>query len=797
MLLGERYVEVAFPLPLNQTFTYRWKSDHADPVGYRVLVPFQKRLLTGYVINQSTPAADISIKDIQDVLDEMPVLTTELIQLIHHIREKYGTSLGEALQTVIPAGLIKQTKKTILVEAKEGDPETVEEKNLLVIFQKRKTIDWNTWIKKNPTTLPALRRLQKNGWIRVESILQNQKAKDSKEAVYYIKNVVAKLKGKKQQQVLDVIQSQKRISLVELKEVFGAAVTTILRVLESKSLVEKKMENVSEAQEGKLSQALDLTHEQKQVVDDVSSAIQNQKEASVLLHGVTGSGKTEVYLQCAQRCLDLGRTVLALVPEISLTPQFLTRFQKRFGRKIALLHSQRSETERLLEWKRVLNGDATIVVGTRSSIFSPLKNIGLFILDEEHDRSYKQDDHVMYHAREIAEFRAHQEKAVMVLGSATPSIETFHQTENKSMGKAVLSNRIHQQEMPEVEIVNLRDEKNFGEKTMFSQRLKDEITTTLENGKQVILFLNRRGYSTTIYCPKCGLTLQCPNCSISMTYHQESDSFQCHYCDLIRGTDQTCESCNSDQWIRFGFGTERVEKELRFMFPDARIDRLDRDTARKKNTFDTVFSNFAQKKTDILIGTQMITKGLDFEHVDLVGVLMADQSLNFPDFRASEMTFQLLTQVIGRAGRGARRGKAILQTLQPEHYSIVSAASQNYQAFYDQEIGYRKQAMYPPFSKVILFEIKGKHRDSVLQMAKWLKKQIESLHQKDQTFMVLGPSPAPIEKINNNFRFHLFLKSQNGPDVEKAARWAYEKSREEFQKRDLVLKFNIDPYDFM
>ena len=429
-------------------------------------------------------------------------------------------------------------------------------------------------------------------------------------------------------------------------------------------------------------------------------------------------------------------------------------------------------------------------------MFSPLKNIGLVILDEEHDRSYKQDDHVMYHAKDIAMERARREQSVVLLGSATPSVETFYASEEKNIEIKELPNRIYQQEMPAVEIVDLQKEKSFGQQTMFSERLREEIELTLSNRKQIILFLNRRGYSTHIYCPSCGLTLQCQNCSISMAFHRESNLFQCHYCDLEKSIDHECPSCHQTQWIRFGFGTERVEKELNFLFPDAKIARLDRDTV-KKGTFDTVFSDFARKHIDILIGTQMITKGLDFEDVDLVGVLLADQSLNFPDFRASEQTFQLLTQVIGRAGRGKHRGKAILQTLQPTHYSITTAATQNYRAFYEQEIEYRKQAMYPPFSRVVLFEIKGKSRELALQMTHWLKKQIDSLSKNSKLVTILGPSPAPIEKINLFFRFHLFLKSSQGDEVEKIAKWAYEKSRDEFQKRDLILKFNLDPYDFM
>lgn len=794
--LLNRYVEVAFPLPLNQTFTYRWNFDEQNPIGYRVLVPFQSRLLTGYVLNESKKPSLDKIKDVQDVLDEIPVLTDELIELIRHISEKYGTSLGEALQTVIPTGLIKQTKKKIVPTDREDFPEEFAEQQLLMMIRKKKSIDWNTFKKNNAKLIPTLKKLEREDWITIESFLQKQRARDIKETIYSVKEDFNDiLKGRKQIQVFETIRSQKVIALFSLKEIFGDKVGTILRTLEKKKIIEKKTRLVREQDEKKINPSpFELTAKQLETVSRIESAIKNNEQISILLHGVTGSGKTEVYLQATERCLNMGKNVLALVPEISLTPQFLARFQSRFGKQIALLHSQRSESERLFEWKRVLYGEARVVVGTRSSVFSPLKNIGLVILDEEHDRSYKQDDHVMYHAKDIALFRAKSENAVVLLGSATPAIETYHAAETQEIEKKILPNRIRQQDMPEVEIIDLRNEKKFGQQTMFSDRMKEEVESTLSRGKQVIIFLNRRGYSTNIFCPTCGKTLHCPNCSISMTFHQETDTFQCHYCDFVHTTDQECPSCQNNEWIRFGFGTERVQKELKFMFPDARVERMDRDTA-KKGVFDSVFADFAQKKIDILIGTQMITKGLDFEHVDLVGVLLADQSLNFPDFRAAEQTFQLLTQVIGRAGRGDRRGKAILQTLQPEHYAITTAAAQDYQKFYEQEIEFRKQMAYPPFSKIVLFEIKGKKESTVVQMAQWLKKQIEAF--KKDSILILGPSPAPIEKINQNFRHHLFLKSTEENEIERIAKWAYEKSREEFQKRDLILKFNLDPFDFM
>lgn len=793
------FVEVAFTLPFNQTFTYKWPEEYVeDAIGYRVLVPFQKRLLTGYVLEQSETSKHETVKNVQDVLDEIPVLTKELISLIRFVSDRYGVTLGEAVQTVVPAGLLQQTKKKIIASDKVGSPEDLQEKKLLETVRIKKVVDWSAWKKRNPQSTSMLRNLHKNGWIEFQTIFQRQRASEPQES-FYSKSTdeEIKLKGKKQRQVFDTIRDQKEMSLTALKEIFGADVTSALRVLEKKGIVSKRISKRSQDLE-KLptSKALTLTSHQDKIVREIESAIVDRRQLSILLHGVTGSGKTEVYLQAAQKCLDAGRSVLALVPEISLTPQFLSRFQNRFGSQIALLHSQRSETERVLEWKRILEGKARIVVGTRSSVFSPLQNIGLVILDEEHDRSYKQEDQVMYHAKEIAKLRSEKDQAVLLLGSATPSIETYFQTEQKLIGKEILSDRIHQLEMPEVEIVNLQDEENFGQDTIFSVRLRDAIQKTLQDRKQIILFLNRRGFSTQVYCPKCGTTLQCPNCAISMTYHRDVNSFVCHYCDLCVNTDHPCPTCIHSKWIKFGFGTEKVEKELKFLFPDAIVDRLDRDTI-KKGVFDTAFTNFADRKTDILIGTQMITKGLDFEHVDLVGVLLADQSLHFPDFRASEQTFQLLTQVIGRAGRGSQRGLAILQTLQPKHYAIVSAAKQNYQEFYEQEIRYRETSAYPPYSKLILFEIRGRDKKTVDQMSSWLKKQIESVKSEKTTFKIFGPSPAPIEKINSNFRVHLLIKFLGDSNVEKMMKWIYVNSKEEFAKRDLFIKFNMDPFDFM
>ena len=728
----DRYVEVAFPMHFNQTFTYRWPDNSIEPLGHRVLAPFRNRLLTGYVLEQSSGSQEHKVKDIRDVLDQAPILTDEIIQLIYEMRRIYGVSLGEALQTIVPTGFIKKTKKKIVPSEKDGWPSEMDDQQILEKVRKRKAVDLEAWKKKNSFLVPALRRLQRDGWVHVEALPSRPtKRKNSIE--------------------------QRAAKLVGQQEVYK------------------------------------LTSEQLSVVNQVNQSVNLGRPNAFLLHGVTGSGKTEVYLQTAQHCLDAGKNVLALVPEISLTPQFLSRFQARFGESVAVFHSQRTDSEKISEWNRILQNKAHVVLGTRSSIFCPLKNIGLIIMDEEHDRSYKQSDGVSYHAKDMAFFRSQKEGATIMLGSATPSVETYQRAIEGTIQLEKLSQRIHRPEMPSVEIIDLTKEKGFGVKTLFSDRLKIEIDHVLNCGRQVILFLNRRGFSTHTHCPQCGTSVECSHCSITMTYHFESRSYHCHYCNYVLKDPEGCSECGNEEILQFGFGTEKVEKEVSFLFPEARVDRIDRDTARKKGVFDQVFSKFENKQIDILIGTQMISKGLDFENVDLVGVLLADQSLQFPDFRSSENTFQLLTQVVGRTGRGSHRGKAILQTFQPNHYAVQASQSQDFESFFSKEIEYRKKSMYPPFSRIVLFEIRGKNQEQATQMSTWLKKQLETV---GGSYEILGPGPAPIEKINLNYRIHLLVKSSTTESLE-PIKWIYSKSRSAFVERDLHLKMDIDPFDFM
>ncbi len=669
-------VEVAFPLPIDTTFTYDLPEGVQNvTVGQRVLAPFQRRKMTGYVVGRPAAAVDFDVKRIETVFDEVPLLTDDLIELARGMAQHYGTSFGKALQTLLPPGLSRVSKK------------------------------------------PRKKNEKKN---------QDQNPFENAPSVY-------------------------------------------------------------------------LTEAQTNVARAIFSALDQSSFCSFLLHGITGSGKTEIYLQAAARTLGTGRTVLALVPEISLTPQFVGRFRARFGEQIAVLHSARSEGERVSEWKRIRSGEAKVVIGARSAVFAPLEKIGLVVVDEEHDGSYKQDEGFPYNGRELARVRARRWGATLLLGSATPSLESYEATSRGEIQLLELSMRATEHDLPRVEIVDLRSEiSKFGEKGIFSNRLRDAIAERLEQNEQVVLFLNRRGFAPLVFCPKCGGTLRCANCSVALTFHAEEKEHLCHYCGIGLPNDSPCSACGQAGLLRLGVGTERVEMELRYLFPDARIERMDRDTVRRRGSHEALLRKLAKREIDILIGTQMITKGLDLPHVSLVGVLLADQSLHFPDFRAAERTFQLLTQVVGRSGRGAEKGSAIIQTFQPGHYAIATAATQNFKSFYSKEIEFRKELNYPPFSELALLELSGGDPDAVRRAAIWLARQCERLKQERKKELDwLGPAPAPIRRLQGKTRYHLILRSPAATPLSPLARWITATARPLLANQKVDLKLDIDPYQFL
>jgi len=502
-----------------------------------------------------------------------------------------------------------------------------------------------------------------------------------------------------------------------------------------------------------------LTEEQSKALRNVIESVDKKEYKTFLLHGITASGKTEVYLQAIDHALNKGRTAIMLVPEISLTPQTVERFVSRFGNKVAVIHSKLTAAKKFLEWKRIKEGRANIVVGARSAIFSPMKDLGVIIVDEEHETSYKQDDVPRYHARDVAWMRARLNNCPLILGSATPSLESYYKAKAGEYKLVRLTKRIEERLLPKVKIVDMRMELATRKKiAIFSKVLLDAVDNTLKKGKQAIIFLNRRGFSTFVNCKKCGLVLKCKRCDTVLVYHFDEKKMICHYCNYKQEPPDICPKCRSSYIKYFGLGTERVESEISHQFANAHISRMDSDTTSKAGSHDRILGEFKSGDTSLLVGTQMIAKGLDFPEVTLVGVVSADVTLNIPDFRASERTFNLLTQVAGRAGRGEDGGEVIVQTYAPGHYAVLAAAKHDYDKFYEEEIKSRKELLYPPFVNLIKVTVRARNDELTLKAAQNLADAIKG---EDKELKVAGPAPAPIARMRGYFRYNILLKGND------------------------------------
>lgn len=549
---------------------------------------------------------------------------------------------------------------------------------------------------------------------------------------------------------------------------------------------------------GETSPVENLTEEQQRAVWEILPALQRKQHELFLLHGVTGSGKTEVYMRLAEICLNQGRTVIMLVPEISLTGQIIERFFGRFGAEnIAVLHSRLGSGARYDEWQRIRRGDARIVIGARSAVFAPLTEIGLVILDEEHESAYKPDSAPKYETVEIAIKRAKAFGGAVLAASATPSVATYERAREEIYHKITMKERYNKVALPKMETVDMRREFAKGNRTVFSGKLYHGIQDALGSGKQVILLLNRRGYSTSLSCRNCGFVMRCPECGISMVYHKEENAAVCHYCGRRRPIPLTCPECGSRYIRHFGTGTEKLEEESRKFFPQASIARLDLDTTRRKGSIERILSAFQKGKTNLLIGTQMVAKGLDFRNVSLVGILAADLTLNIPDFRSAEKTFQLITQAAGRAGRGDEQGRVIIQTYAPEHYAVRAAAAQDYEAFYRTEIRIRKMLGYPPYSDLIQIVVSASAEAVAEQGAERVERMLrESLGKRGGD--LLGRKPAPIGKLSGKYRYHLFLKCPRGRRAEDTMRIAaVQQQLLDDPKNKCTISIDINPYSFL
>ncbi len=707
-----QFAEVVFNLPLKEAFTYTIPPELLGKVriGMRVLVPFGRRKITGYVVHFANKwDKPIALKSISDLPDTGPVVNEEVLALTKWLAGYYQSSWGEAIRCALPAGLDNKSRDI--------------------------------------------------GYQLIKSVRLASPLPDEKEIERLLK------RSPKQKLVFDLIR-QKEINLPELQTRIPKS-QAALRRLKEKRLVEvftkKKVREAfvpEDAMTRPFGESLTFTPEQQKIFKQLNLAIEAGKYESFLLHGVTGSGKTEIYIRCIQRVLEMGKTAIMMVPEISLTPQTVERFRQRFGDRVAILHSGLSQTERYLEWKKIHDGKVSIAVGARSAVFAPFKKLGIVVIDEEHDGSYKQDSNPRYHARDTAVMRARSLNAIVIMGSATPSLES---TQNTRLGKyqyLSLESRVGERMLPLVSLVDMKKErKKFKNFAMLSGTLRSAISDRLSRKEQVFLFLNRRGTARFVFCPDCGYVLECAHCSVTLTFHGKDDRLLCHYCNFRARMPGHCVECHGEV-IRFsGFGTQKLEEEVKKLFPDARVTRLDRDTTRGRDSFATMHRNMNAGNIDILIGTQMITKGHDFPNVTLVGVVHADLSLSIPDFRSCERSFQLLTQVAGRAGRGQVPGKVIIQTNNPDHYMFAFVREHDVNAFHEKELKLRQQLNYPPFTRLVAIEVISENESLGQSTAQKLGRALNQ--QAISGVEILGPSKAALYQIQNKFRWHLILRSQN------------------------------------
>lgn len=698
---------------LNKTFDYNIPKEMEEniSIGSRVLIPFgkSKRLEEGFVTNIKE-STEYAVKDIAKI--ELQSLSTEKILLSKWMAKKYFSNVSECM---------------------------------------------NLMLKPGTTTKNFANRTKDKTAIFVSLALEKEKVQE-----YIVNN---KIKSEKQKRILEYLIENEKIIQPELIENTETS-RAIIKTLEKNGLIklqeEKVIRNPLKNKNIKQKDKLKFTEEQEIAYKKVEDSIKKQEYKQYLLYGVTGSGKTEIYLQLIEKVINEGKSAIMLVPEISLTPQMINRFIERFGKDIiAVLHSKLSVGERHDSWERIEEGEARIIIGARSAIFAPVCNLGIIIIDEEHDPSYKSEMAPRYNAKEVANQIAEYNSIPLLLGSATPDIVTFYKAQNEDIELLTLSKRANNSSLPNIQLVDLKQELANGNRTMISVKLYKLIQENLKNKKQTILFLNRRGFSTFIMCRDCGYVAKCKNCNISLTYHKKEEKLKCHYCGYEEGIHKICPECGSKKIKYFGTGTQKLELEINKIFPNASTIRMDIDTVTKKNSHEEILERFNKEQIDILIGTQMIVKGHHFPNVTLVGVVSADGSLNIDDYRASERTFDLLVQVAGRAGRERQQGNVIVQTYNPDNYSIQYAKKQNYDDFYNIEIKLRNQLRYPPFCDIIMFGISGEMEEVVSKTANKLYKELkESIEQEELIANILKPLPAPIDKIKNRYRWRIIIKAK-------------------------------------
>ncbi len=825
-----RFAEVVFPVPVDHGFTYRIPERFVDAIspGMRVLVPFGARKTTGFVVQLMDQSDRQDVKDIDEVLDPVPLFSVEVLKLAKWIADYYLCGWGEVLKAALPAGIHKNSVK--IVRLTHNDPERLAEllqnkaprqAEIIRALAKQNPMPQARLIKQldNPAIYSSLTKLRQAGFVRLELMLPRPKVGDKYQTLLTIAPQygfdelmtmadAARKTAPKQAALLEFLcrHLDAEFTRSELARKVGVSLG-IVKSLEARGILQPHSSIVLRDYYGELEvgppEKLILNPDQQAALEAIEAALQSHRFTPMVLFGVTASGKTQVYIEAIAKVLGEGGSAVVLVPEIALTPQMVRRFRAHFGKSVAVFHSRMSPGERYDSWRSTWEGKHRIVIGPRSAIFAPLANVRLIIVDEEHEPSYKQEDLTpRYHARDVAVMRAKLNNAVVVLGSATPAVETFFNAQTKKYQLLTLPNRIDDVPMPEIHIVDMRREPRIigrKEPIIFSRLLRQKIDEKLARGEQVILFQNRRGFATLLKCKSCDYFAQCEHCDISLTYHLRGHLLKCHYCSYVRKAPDVCPQCGGRDIFFRGIGTQRIEEEMRALFPGVKAVRMDLDTTRGKWAHDKILTQFGRGDFQILLGTQMVAKGLDFPRVTLVGVISADSELLFPDFRAGERTFQLLTQVAGRAGRKDRSGEVIIQTYQPDHYSLFFVKSHDYINFFRKELRDRRGPGYPPISRMINILFRGEDENRVQKLAEEIARLIQP-HAK--LFRMLGPTPALLKRIENNYRYQIVLLSPKKDDagglaMKNAIRQAFAIYREKNRIYKVQVVIDVDPMSIL
>ncbi|UCF57830.1 MAG: primosomal protein N', partial [Deltaproteobacteria bacterium] len=809
------YLRVAVALPVKETFFYAIPDNLLSKaeIGRRVLVPFRNRKVIGYILEKRSGNQEEGLKEILEVLDEEPLFPKGLVSFLQWMSEYYLYPIGRFIQSALPGGLnVRPFKTGRLTEkglmALNKLPTHSQERRLLL------------WTKKNPgkrlpSPLHMAFSLQKKGWLIIESQIRKRRVgpllrkfvrpKEGSDLNSILQDEGKSIRAKNEFEFLETVFNSDGILLKELSSKFSNGPYLVNKWIK-KDILERYSAPVIRNLAGKVmfpspvpSQLYD---QQKEVLKEIQSRLKKRTFSTCLLHGVTGSGKTEVYYRAVEQAVRLGRQTLLMVPEIALAVYMEGIFRSRLGNRVAIYHSGLGGGERYDQWIRMVRGEVDLVIGARSALFAPLPKLGLIIVDEEHDFSYKQEEGPRYQARDAAVVRGRLEKALVILGSGTPSIQSFHHTSTGRYQLLSMPERIEKRPLPDVQIVDMKavpeDEPGNG---IISPALNEALEENLVEGKQAILFLNRRGFNRVYLCRSCGQSVRCYNCDLALIYHFKENRLACHYCGFHSQPQNRCSTCGHEGMKAYGFGTEKLEQELKEAFPETRIARMDRDSTRRKGQTFHILKNFSEHEIDIMVGTQMITKGYDFPDVTLVGVIAADLSLGFPDFRAGERTFQILSQVAGRAGRGDQKGRVIVQTFNPEHYAIMTAKDHDYPSFFQKEKELRKQLGYPPFSYLACLRLQGNNSKVTATMAQRVGRGIigvlERWPKRGKEIQVLGPAEAPLAKLKGKYRWQILVKSKGAELLHYFLREIESLTRKMLRGSGVSLIVDVDPYQML